>query len=78
MKREAIARVKARFGMPVEVAEAVAAAMHKPMPKQESGFTPMVAFRAASTSSSAAKKIVAEPMPLRQPVPRELRRKKNL
>jgi len=69
MKREAVARVRSRFGMPSEAVEALSAAMQKPMPKTEPAFAPMVAFRAANISSpvravmeQAAEKIAATPM----------------
>jgi uncharacterized protein involved in exopolysaccharide biosynthesis len=51
-KREAVARVRARFGGPEEVVEAISAAMRKPVLKQEPAFTPMVSSSAASNSTS--------------------------
>jgi hypothetical protein len=69
VKREAVARVRARFGMPEKAVEALSAAMAKPMQKQEPAFVPMVAFRAANSGipkpaviESAAEKIAAEPV----------------
>jgi len=69
VKREAVARVRARFGMPEEAVEALTAAMAKPMPRQEPAFEPMVAFRPAQHNAPAptvtdnvARTIAAEPV----------------
>jgi uncharacterized protein involved in exopolysaccharide biosynthesis len=63
VKREAIERVKARFGMPTEVAEAISTAMQNPLSQQEPGFTPMVAFRAAQSNTQNPVMEVAHPEP---------------
>ncbi len=44
--------MRARFGGPEEVVEAISAAMRKPVLKQEPAFTPMVSSSAASNSTS--------------------------
>jgi len=68
MKRAAIERVRARFGMPLEAVEALSAAMQKPVQRTEPAFAPMVAFRPASPTIPTAmersiEKIAVAPAP---------------